>query len=187
MKGSLRSALALLALGWLVFMYLAGELPRHGHFNAARIDGGVLEFAPEQVQKITLDAGGVRYEAKRAAAAAWRFTPVPTAPLRLADRLDAALRYLHVSPPVRSLGFPAQTDPVLDASGLAHPTAVLVVTSDNSRQQRFSLGETAPDGILRYLRADDSGELYLVSGFVAGAWDELAKAWKSGPRRAYKR
>jgi hypothetical protein len=186
MMRRLRSALALSALGWLAVMYAVGELPRHGHFNAARDEGGVLTFPPPAVQKMVMNYAGERFEATREGTG-WRFRPAPRSTERLTRQIDAALRYLHVSPPVRRLGYPAKADPVLAASGLSPPVGSLVITSGSGERHRFSLGGAAPDRILRYLRDDDSGELYLMSGFVAGAWDEVAKAWKSGPRQAYKR
>ena len=186
MRPRLRSALAGLALGWLGLMYTVGELPRHGHFNAAREEGGVLRYPPEAVQSIALDHAGSHFEAMRVGNG-WRFTPVPHAPETLARQIESALRYLHVSPPVRRLGRAGQADSTLAAAGLAPPVGVLVITAGPGQRRAFALGGTAPDGILRYLRGEDSGERYLVSGFVAGAWDDVAKAWKSGPRQAYKR
>ena len=186
MSRSLRSVLAGLALCWLAVMYGVGELPRHGHFNDARNDGGVFDLPPEAVMKLELVHSGRRFEARRKGAE-WEFQPPPRTPLQLQGQIEAALRYLRVSPPVRSLGHPVPTDPVLAASGLVPAKAALVITTGTGKPRRFSLGGVAPDGILRYLRDDDSGELHLVSGFVANVWDDVAKAWKSVPPQAYKR
>lgn len=177
-------AVALLAVAWLGVMYVAGELPRHRHFHRATQDGGLLASSPGEIRQIEVQAGATLLRALREGDA-WRFEPVPVDPAATTAKLTRALQFLKVSPPVRALGLRKSNDPLLAQAALLAPSLELRIDSGAEPVQALVWGGTAPDGILRYVRDAGSGKVFLVSGFVAAAWEDLVRTWKSGASEGY--
>lgn len=177
-------AVALFALAWLGVMYVVGELPRHRHFHRATQDGGLLASSPAEIRRLVLHTGAISLRALREGTV-WRFEPAPVDPLATTGDLTRALQFLKVSPPVRALGLRKSNDPSLAEAALLAPALVLRIDTGSEPGQELAWGGTAPDGILRYVRDANSGEVFLVSGFVAAAWEDLARTWKSGASGGY--
>lgn len=177
-------AVALLALAWLGVMYVVGELPRHRHFHRATQDGGLLASSPAEVRQLVVQAGASALLALREGDA-WRFEPAPADPFATTAALDRALQFLKVSPPVRALGAREPDDPLMAEAALLAPSLILRIDVGTEPVQELAWGGTAPDGILRYVRDAGSGEVFLVSGFVAAAWEDLARTWQSGASEGY--
>ncbi len=160
------------AIAYLCVMFLAGELPRHGHYHESRAPAGLLAATPEAVQTVTLETPAVAVRLLRRASGWEHASGIPLTPEAVAA-LEDALRYTHSAPPVREL---ADTDDEagLRSMGLLPPRLSIVVDAADGSLLHFSLGARNTDGVLRYARRGDSGTVLLLSGFLGDAWYGLA-------------
>ncbi|MGD9604314.1 MAG: hypothetical protein AB7O21_20950, partial [Gammaproteobacteria bacterium] len=151
------------AAGYLVVMFMAGQLPEHGHFNAFEASGPLRE-PPASVTRVQVVRGARQWILQRVGGQ-WTHAAAPLA-APLATHLDDGLRFLHASAPVRVL---EDLRPE-EAVGLRDGTRV-VLANDSGVLFEFVLGGRSPDGILRYVQARGAPGILLMSGFVGDAWD----------------
>lgn len=165
--------LAGLAISYLLAMFLAGELPRHGHYHESRGPEGLLKAPPEAVKTVLLETSTLAVKLVRDEAG-WAF--VTGTPLDDEARvaLEKTLRYTQRAPPVRELSNAAGEEG-LRSMGLSPPGISLTLEAADGERLELALGKTNTDGALRYARREDTGEVLLLSGFLGEAWYRLAE------------
>lgn len=160
------------AIGYLCVMFLAGELPRHGHYHQSSGPQGLLAATPDTVRTVTLETPAVAVRLLRRASGWEHASGIPLTREAVAA-LEEALRYTHAAPPVREL---ADTDDEagLRSMGLLPPKLSIALEAAQGSLLVFSLGARNTDGVLRYARRGDGGDVLLLSGFLGDAWYGLA-------------
>ena len=88
-----------------------------------------------------------------------------------APAIEAALRLLHNTPPERNFEVAAPE------FGLDPPTLTVRVQTADGRAFEADFGAANPIGLARYVRVRSGGTttLHLMPGYVAEAWEPLAK------------
>ena len=179
---------AALAITYLFAMFLAGELPRHGHYHMARGPEGLLKATPETVSAVTLATPTLAVKLVRHGAG-WAYASGIPLEDEVRAALEETLRYTHRAPPVRELE-DATDEESLRSMGLLPPEISLTLDAAGGERLQLDLGVANADGALRYARRGDTGAVLLLSGFLGDAWYRLAKqipATQPGAARPGKR
>ncbi len=165
---------AALSAALLVVLALHGRRPDPGldRFEAA---GLMLDILPERVAAVEVLRGGRTWRFERPDGA-WR--PVAGSPPTAADageRLEAGLRFLHVSPPQRVLG-PEETRDGEEDYGLDPPRYTVLVRVADGPAFALAFGAANPQGLSQYARVPGRTEIVLLPRFVGEPWEALTAA-----------
>ncbi len=161
------------AIAYLCVMFLAGELPRHGHYHESKGPQGLLTATPDKVQTIALETPTVAVKLLRRAPG-WEYASGIPLAREAVDALEDALRYTHSAPPVRELTG-TDDEAGLRSMGLLPPALSIALQAAEDDLLHLSLGARNTDGVLRYARLGDRGPVLLLSGFLGDAWYGLAE------------
>jgi hypothetical protein len=165
-----RVMIALAAVAYFSLMIATGRLATYGNFNSAELSGLVREEATAITAIDLMRAGQTRH--LRRHGGKWLAETAGELPVRAAQRLERALRFMHTARPVRTL--PASEDDDFATMGLTPAQLSVSLGNEVGLVLAFELGGLNPDGILRYLRVSGAAEVYLMSGFVGAEWDAVA-------------
>lgn len=165
-------AAATAALGYLIFMVVAGALPERRHLVQSEARG-VLQQAPESITRVTVEADaapavfvrrgeGWVSEGSDAAVAAG-----------LAEIIDRAVKFMHTANPVRTLEPQEVADAGLAEFGLAQPRLEITLEDAGGVALAAGFGDDSADGLLQYMRLEGQDGLYLMSGFVGKEWQAV--------------
>jgi hypothetical protein len=163
---------ALLALGVLAAMVVSGHLPENKQF---------VKFSPAGVmteEPAAIDAVEVRTAAGRRRFVrgpdGWRDGARPL-PAALATHLDASIKFMHVSAPVRVME-PSEWTPVgLREFGLDPPGFVATLYRGETRVLEAAFGAANPQQVLQYMKLTDHDQVYLMSRFIGAEWEQLLR------------
>lgn len=164
---------AALAITYLFAMFLAGELPRHGHYHVARGPEGLLKATPAAVRAVTLATPTLAVKLVRDGSG-WAYASGIPLEAQTRAALEETLRYTHRAPPVRELEDAADEES-LRSMGLSPPAISLTLEAAGGERLQLALGKANTDGALRYARRGDTGAVLLLSGFLGEAWLGLAE------------
>lgn len=172
-------AISAIALGYLAAMVLVGAAPVQQQL--VRFEAkGVLRLLPEAVRRVEIDHAGTTTTLVRRGEKAWATGSGTVLDPSTSAQLDTAVNVLHRSGPVREIE--AQDLAGVDTGpfGLDAPVLAVSVFGDSETPvltARF--GNLNPEGILQYMRLQDSERVYLMSRFVSTEWitalDEAAR------------
>ncbi len=173
--------ITLVALGYLLVMFYSGSEPTHENLIQA-VSDGVLHSAPHDIVEIEVTRLGDRRRYQRRNAK-WYDASI-NAPLNMtqASELERAITFMRTAAPVRILRPEEIADVDGDPFGLERPLVAIELSTISGPVLSARFGQQAPDGILRYMRLEGQAEVYLMSGFVGNAWQEVASFEESGSR-----
>jgi hypothetical protein len=137
------------------------------HFEA----NGIIAAQPLHVGWVEIRTGNDRIEFRRKETGSWAFYPsTDELPSELASHLEAALRFMHVSTPARTLD-PSDYQRASFADFGLDPPAYLVSfgITDGSRLIA-NFGTLNPAGTSQYVRLVGQSTLYLMPRHVGAEW-----------------
>jgi hypothetical protein len=163
------------ALVYLVIMLLTGALPERRHLVTFE-PHGVLQLEPEDITRVTVTEHGTSAVFVRQAHGWSRKNSTAAIQAPLTTTLDQAVKFMHTATPVRVFKPEDMADTDMALYGLERPR--LSITLENARGVVLvaDFGNRSNDGLLRYMRLRDRGEVYMMSGFVGQAWERVATA-----------
>ena len=163
---------ALLALGVLAAMVLSGQLPENKQF-VKFAPAGVMSEPPADIDRVEVRTAAGRWRFVRGAEG-WRDGARPL-PSGLAAHLDASIKFMHVSAPVRVME-PAEWAPVgLREFGLDPPGFVATLYRGETRVLEAAFGAANPQQVLQYMQVAGHDQVYLMSRFIGAEWEQLIR------------
>ena len=169
------AAAMVLAAGMIIALAFHGRRsdPSLVHFEPA---GVMLSIAPDTVVEVVISRGQRRWRFERARPNVWAATPGPPLAESVGSRLDAGLRFLHVSAPQRVL----QPDEVAGISpsefGLAPPRYSVSVRATGAPRFEIEFGALSPQGLAQYARVTGHTEIVLLPSFIGEQWESVMGA-----------
>lgn len=161
---------ALLALGVLAAMVVSGHLPENKQF-VKFAPAGVMSEPPAAIDRVEVATAAGRRRFVRAGDG-WRdgVRPLPSG---LAAHLDASIKFMHVSPPVRVME-PAEWASVgLREFGLDPPGFVATLYRGETRVLEAAFGAANPQQVLQYMKLAGHDQVYLMSRFIGAEWEQF--------------
>lgn len=163
-------AAALAATAFLLALALTGG---RGSGLAPFTPNGLMTMRLEEVREVDIETSQRRWHFVRAQDG-WRATEgAPAAGFE--TRLDAALTLLHNSGPERVLSETEVRGVDAAQFGLNPPWLRVAVNGRGAPNFTISFGRTNVLGLSHYSRRDGSGEIALLPGFVAEAWEQVGQ------------
>jgi Domain of unknown function (DUF4340) len=172
-------AIAVAATGFLAAMALSGHLPRGGSlvpFQAA----GVLPEPAEGIDRVELGTGARRTSFARVAPGRWVSASGDALPDPPASRLDMALRFMHVSAPIRVMTESEYAPQAMSEFGLDPPRYTVTLERQGRSVMVAAFGARNPQDVAQYVRVAGRTEVYLLPSFVGREWEALLDAAPDG-------
>jgi hypothetical protein len=171
-RGSYAALAAAAAMAALITaMALTGAPP--GAQNLQRFEpNGIIAAPPSEILTVEIRLGEQRVAFRRQAGGAWAFdqSPPAEAPPELAAHLDAALRFMHVSTPARTLD-PAEYRGTRFADfGLDPPACIVSLGAGDRAPTVADFGRLTPAETSQYVRLVGRPTLYLLPRHVGAEW-----------------
>jgi hypothetical protein len=163
---------AVVAFGFLVVMVVTGALPQQKQFVKFEAKG-VMQVAPEQVNKVAIRAGE-RTGAFVRTADGWASEAGKPLDAGVAKHLSMAVQFMNTSGPVRVLEPSEYKGTDAKQFGLDQPRLSIVLFEGERPVLGAHFGGRNPDGMLEYVMVEGRRELYLLSRFVGEEWDAAA-------------
>lgn len=158
-----------LGLAYLAAMLITGAMPERRQLVKFEAKG-VLQSAPEAIDRVQISQGGRSAIFVRSGDKAWRQeggAPVSEAG---SARLSMAVQMMHTSGPVREIA-PADLAGVdTGPFGLKPPQIGAVLYRGSAPVLSVRFGNRNPEGFLQYMAVEGQPQLYLMSGFVGEEW-----------------
>lgn len=165
--------ITLAALGYLLLMFNSGSQPTHENLIRA-VNDGVLRSAPESIVAIEIStAGGQRRYQRRGAQWHDALNGSQLDAVRTTV-LERAITFMHTATPVRVLRPEEIAEVHSDPFGLAHSVLEISLSNAAGLVLLARFGNQENDGILRYMQLVGRAEIYMMSGFVGDAWQQVA-------------
>ncbi|HEU4438909.1 MAG TPA: hypothetical protein VFT36_06645 [Methylomirabilota bacterium] len=160
-------------------MALSGHLRENRQFVAFKPDGVMLE-APGDIDRVELRSGDRRWTFVRGAEG-WQTAPEGRPlPGALATSLEASIKFMHVSAPVRVMER-AEWDAVgLREFGLDPPGLTAVLYRGSVAVLGAEFGGPNPQQVLQYMKLQGSERVYLMSRFVGEEWEHALREASRG-------
>jgi hypothetical protein len=131
---------------------------------------GLIALAPSEFVRIEIRSGREGVTLHREGAG-WALDGVPGAiSAELASHLDAGLRFMHVSRPMRELGAAEVTDTRFSEFGLDPPASVVLLTASDGTIATVNFGALNPAGTSQYVRLAGAATVYLMPRHVGSEW-----------------
>lgn len=161
---------AVAAFAFLIALALHGERPEPGlvRFKAA---GLMTAFSPDDAREVEIALGGETWRFRRDGTE-WRaIAPAVAVPAEASAGIDAALRLLRNSGPLRTLA--ADEIAQVPASDYALGREALRITVRGPDGAMFAIrfGNRNPMGTARYARVEGVDGVPLMPAYVAEAWE----------------
>ena len=167
------AAAATAALAFLIVMVVTGALPQQKQFVKFEAKG-VMQLAPEQVNKVAIRAGERTGMFVRTADG-WTREDGRPLEAAVAKRLSMAVQFMNTSGPVRVLEPSEFKGTDAKQFGLDQPRLSVVLFEGERIVLGAHFGGRNPDGMLEYVAVEGRQQLYLLSRFVGEEWDAAAK------------
>jgi len=172
--GSRRAPLtALLATGLLITLFVvflvSGHSPELRSF-VPFTPNGLIALSPSDFVRIEIRAGREGVSLHRDGGGWALEGAVEAGSAELASHLDAGLRFLHVSRPVRELGAGELTDGRFSEFGLDPPASVVLLTAADGTIATVNFGALNPAGTSQYVRLAGAATVYLMPRHVGTEW-----------------
>jgi len=175
-----QALMSVVALGYLVVMYVSGAPPTHENRVTAEVEG-VLELDPERIVAVDLTHDGMNLTFRHRDGRWWDGTTGDRLAKSRAQLLQRAITFMHTAAPVRILPPEAIAAVTEETYGLDRRSLKVRLSGAGGLVLAAGFGRRANDGILQYMRMEGRGEIYLMSGFVGEAWNRLATREASPP------
>jgi hypothetical protein len=168
---------AVIALAYLVVMLITGALPERRHLIKFEAHG-VMQLDPERITRVTVTADGTSAVFIRQTQGWVREDSAKAIEASLTKALDLAVKFMHTANPVRVFKPEDFADTGLVEFGLDRPRLSITLENTGGVVLEADFGNSSNDGLLRYMRLRDRGDLYMMSGFVGKEWETVAKGAK---------
>ena len=165
---------AMVALAFLVVMVVVGALPQQKQLVKFEAKG-VLQLAPEQVNKVAIRAGD-RAGLFVRTGDGWAREDGKPLDGDTARRLSMAVQFMNTSGPVRVLEPTEFKGTDAKQFGLDQPRLSIVLFEGERPVLGAHFGGRNPDGMLEYVLVEGRQQLFLLSRFVGEEWEAAAKA-----------
>jgi hypothetical protein len=162
----------LLALGFLLVMFISGAPPTHGNRIEAQADG-LLTHEPAAITAAEINWQGMHSRFLRRGGHWLDADGEVELSASRVQALEAGIKFMHTAAPVRTLAPEATASIPLDAYGLQNPEFDVTLLIAGKIVLRARFGNRANGGILQYMKADGGDATYLMSGFVGETWAKL--------------
>jgi hypothetical protein len=162
------------AMGILAAMVVSGHLRESKQF-VRFVPAGVMPEAPTEIDRLEIRANTERWVFARAADGWREEVGGRSVPATLGAHLDDAIKFLHVSAPIRVME-PAEWEPVgLREFGLDPPRFTATLARRGRVVLGVEFGTPNPQGVLQYMRLAGRSEIYLVSRFIGAEWEKALR------------
>jgi hypothetical protein len=173
-RAFLAPTVALLALGLLAAMVSSGRIRENRQLVKPSV-AGVMPESPVEIDRVELRATTGRWIFVRAPQG-WRVglegRPVAAS---LALHLDDAIKFMHVSAPIRVMER-AEWEPVgLREFGLDPPGYTATLYRRDTLVVGAEFGTANPQKVLQYMKLRGRDEVYLISRFVGQEWEQTLR------------
>jgi hypothetical protein len=163
---------ALLAVGVLAAMVVSGQLPESKQF-VKFTPAGVMSQEPAEIDQVEVRTAAGHWRFVRAADG-WRES-TRALPPALAAHLDASLKFMHVSAPIRVMEPAEWTAVGLREFGLDPPGFVATLYRGETRVLEAAFGAPNPQQVLQYMKLAGHDQVYLMSRFIGAEWEQLLR------------
>jgi hypothetical protein len=131
---------------------------------------GLIAAAPSDISRVEIRVGRDGVTLRRDADG-WTIEGVPGAvPAELAARIDAGLRFLHVSEPIRDIGGGELTAASFAEFGLDPPASVVTLSTAQGPTATMNFGVLNPAGTSQYVRLGGAATVHLMARHVGTEW-----------------
>ena len=172
---------AMLALAAATMMLLLGALaltgkPPGGQLLEPFEPRGIVAALPSDILRVEMRLDKERLTLRRTAAGSWSFDGPAAAPAssELASHLEAALRFMHVSGPARTLRPGDYQDSEIADFGLDPPALAVWLGAADKSVTAAEFGALNPAQTSQYVRLAGQPALYLLPRHVGGEWQLAA-------------
>ena len=131
---------------------------------------GLMREAPDQIDRVDLEASGQRWTFARREDG-WRLT---TSPEKLVAG-TASHQFMHVAAPARVMSRDEYQPGALAEYGLDPPRYALSLQRRGQTVLAARFGARNPQNVLQYVRVAGRDELYLLPVFVGREWELVAE------------
>jgi hypothetical protein len=178
---SMSVAAAVLAL--VAALALTGKPP--GSHDLQHFPNGIIAARPLHIGWVEIRMGNDRIEFQRKETGSWTFdTSRDELPSELASHLEAALRFLYVSTPARTLDPNDYQGTSFADFGLDPPAYLVSLGTTDGARLVADFGTLNPAGTSQYVRLVGRSTLYLLPRYVGAEWQLTADmAKRILPRR----
>lgn len=167
-------AVGVIIVAFLGILAFTGKPPgtKVGHYESH----GIVDVPPAAVVRIELSEGRDSWAFRRVSARSWAFDQSGSTKLpdELSSRLEAALRFMHVSSPARTLEGAGDAGASLAGFKLDPPGHVVTLTTADRASVTADFGTLNPTGTSQYVRLVGQPTLYLLPRHVGGEWQLAA-------------
>ena len=165
-------AVAALAVGFLVAMALSGRVRESGQFVRFAA-AGVLADPPARIDRVEVRTGSHRRVFRRSPDG-WRTeTDARPVPAALATHLEDALKFLHVSAPIRILERAEWSEHGLGEFGLDPPAYSAALFRDGRPVLGVAFGAENPQKVLQYVRVEGREQVFVMSRSMGREWEQV--------------
>ena len=165
-------AVATLAVGFLVAMALSGRVRESGQFvRFAPV--GVLVDSPGRIDRVELAAASRRWVFRRSPGGWLTESDSQPVPAAVATHLEDALKFLHVSGPIRVLERAEWSERGLREFGLDPPAYSAVLFREGRPVLRVAFGSENPQKVLQYVRVDERAQVLVMSRSMGREWEDV--------------
>lgn len=168
---------ALLALGVLAAMVASGQL-REDKQLVKFTPAGVMTQPPAEIDGVEVRTAAGRWRFVRAADG-WR-DGARALPSDLAAHLDASIKFMHVSAPVRVMERDEWATSGLREFGLDPPGYTAILYRGSTPVLGAEFGTPNPQKVLQYMKLQGRDQVYLMSRFVGEEWEKALRAAAGG-------
>ena len=162
-----------LAAGVLILLLVALVVSGHSPVSHSLVQftpKGLIAAAPSAVTRIELRTGQESVALRRNSSG-WTIEGAAGAvPAELASHIDAGLRFMHVSEPMREIAASELTVANFAEFGLDPPASVLVLGTAGGTVATVNFGVLNPAGTSQYVRLAGAPTVYLMARHVGTEW-----------------
>jgi hypothetical protein len=175
----LAPAAAGLAVGLLVAMVFTGHVRESGQF-VKFTPAGVMPELPGDIDRVEMATAAGRWAFERAPDG-WRGAVGgrPATP-SLASLLDGAIRFMHVSAPIRVMERAEWSAIGLREFGLDPPGYTATLYRRGTAVLGAEFGAPNPQQVLQYIKLTGRDEVYLMSRFIGQEWEKAIREASGG-------
>ena len=157
----------------IVGLALSGQRREPG-LAPFEVAGLMLAIPPDRVQDLEVRTPSAQRRFLRGADGRWTPADGGAAPADLHERIEAGLKFLHVTGPERTLAADELRSAPLADFGLEPPRLTVIARAGGAPAFAIHFGRANPLGLSRYARVEARPEVVLLPGHAADAWDRVA-------------
>jgi hypothetical protein len=155
----------------LLFLAISGHWPEFGGLVQPSAKG-LIAITPSDVTRVEIRSGRDTVALHRGAGSWVIDSPGETeaVPTDVASHVDTALRFLHVSEPLRDIPGNEISATSFAEYGLDPPTSVVAIETGKGAMATVNFGVLNPAGTSQYVRIGGSPTVYLMARHVGSEW-----------------